>query len=726
MPPAPRPVHPRFYFVLSTAALVLLVTMTEQPVVAFGLLTLTAAAVLFSARQLARRRQAEQSLAESEQRLRQLLEDVPDATLVADDRGCLLDANHRAAELTGYSRDELLGLRVADLSPVDEPGHLPSANAGTGGQFTLLRKDGTRVTVEVAAGRIGGARAQLFLRKVVPPDDLDPRVREQLGELARAERKYREMFENATDGIFQTSPDGRYIDANPALARMYGYASPAELIKGVADIAGEVYVDPGRRAEFAKLVETEDRVVWFESQVRRKDGRVIWVSENARAVRDENGRLLYYEGFQRDVSDRKALEEQVQQAKKMDAVGRLAGGIAHDFNNILTVINGYTELFLTRLPAGDPGRAMLKEVREAGDRAAGLTGQLLAFSRKQVVQPRVLDLNVVVAEMERMLGRLIGEDVTLTTSLVPDLGRVRADPSQMEQVLMNLAVNARDAMPKGGRLTIETRNVELDRTYSLGHFEVRPGRYVLLAMSDTGVGMTEEVKRHVFEPFFTTKGQGKGTGLGLATVFGIVRQAGGTVGVYSEPGRGATFKVYLPVADGPGELAPAGPPPPPARGSETILLVEDEDGVRSLARTVLGEYGYAVLEAADGREAIGIADRHPGPIDLLVTDVVMPGLSGPEVAARVAARRPGVGVLYISGYTDDAVVRHGVLEAEVAFVQKPFRPDDLARRVRAVLDQKARPGGGRAAGHAPPGLTPDRAAHVLEAGIPAGSVTLVS
>jgi signal transduction histidine kinase/ActR/RegA family two-component response regulator len=381
-------------------------------------------------------------------------------------------------------------------------------------------------------------------------------------------------------------------------------------------------------------------------------------------------------------------EEQLQQAQKLEAVGRLAGGISHDFNNMLTAIIGYSDLTLNRLPEGDPLKHNLTEIRKAGERAASLTGQLLAFSRKQVMQPKVIDLNVVVSELEKMLRRMIGEDIELKTSLQHGLGNVKADPGQIEQVIMNLAVNARDAMPTGGKLTIETGNVYLDESYARQHLSVAPGAYVMLAVSDSGIGMDAETQSHMFDPFFTTKEAGKGTGLGLSMVYGIVKQSGGNIWVYSETGKGTTFKIYLPrVTADTEKYTHATPELDIAAGSETILLVEDADVVRDLAREVLEEIsGYRVLEATNAEDALQICQKHQGGIDLLLTDVVMPGGSGPEVSARVRALKPDIRVLYMSGYTDDAIVRHGVLEAGLNFIQKPFTPNGLAQKVREVLD----------------------------------------
>jgi signal transduction histidine kinase/CheY-like chemotaxis protein len=380
-------------------------------------------------------------------------------------------------------------------------------------------------------------------------------------------------------------------------------------------------------------------------------------------------------------------EEELRQSQKMEAVGRLAGGIAHDFNNLLTVITGYSQLLLGRRGSDAPDRVEIEEINTAGARAAALTRQLLAFSRRQVLQPKVLELNAVVGNMERMLRPLIGEDIALHTVLQPQLGRVLADPGQIEQVIMNLAVNARDAMPHGGRLTIETANVELNETYARRLLTITPGPHVLLAVSDTGCGMDAETQKRIFEPFFTTKERGKGTGLGLSTVYGIVKQSGGSIWVYSEPGRGTTFKIYLPRVEAPAEsVEPDTARARPPTGTETILLVEDEAGVRSLGRAALQVYGYTVLEATDGDEAIRICDGRRDAIHLLVTDMVMPEMDGRTLAERLTARLPRMKVLYLSGYAGGAIVENGLLNTGAAFLPKPFTPLTLARKVREVLD----------------------------------------
>ena len=389
-----------------------------------------------------------------------------------------------------------------------------------------------------------------------------------------------------------------------------------------------------------------------------------------------------------DITDRKQLEEQLRQAQKMEAVGRLAGGIAHDFNNLLMVIQGYADLLTERLADGDPLRRNAEQIQTASQRATSLTRQLLAFSRKQMLAPKVLNVQSVVAEMEKILRRLIGEDIQLETSSAPDLGLIKADRSQIEQVILNLAVNARDAMPEGGRLTIETANVELDKASSHPPAVLSPGKYVMLAVTDNGCGMDADTQAHIFEPFFTTKEKGKGTGLGLATVYGIVKQSGGYVWVYSEPGRGTSFKVYLPRIEdeqtvrGRDRQADARALP---RGSETVLLVEDEKGVRELAREYLELTGYTVIEAEDGHTALELAAMHVGTIHLLMTDVVMPGISGRELAGRVKSLRPDMKVLFMSGYADQAVVHHGILDTDAALLQKPFTMAALAAKLREIL-----------------------------------------
>jgi two-component system, cell cycle sensor histidine kinase and response regulator CckA len=520
--------------------------------------------------------------------------------------------------------------------------------------------------------------------------DINERRRAQEAVLA-TEARYRTLFEGVPVGVYRTTPDGRVLEANPALAQMLGYHNSSGTLR--ID-TGEIYVDPAAHKKWQILMDKDGLVRDFETQARRLDGSLIWLRDSARAVRDAQSKVVHYEGILEDITERKQLEEQLRQSQKMEAVGRLAGGVAHDFNNLLTIISGYSDLLLDTLPEQDRSRAHVEEIRKAGARAATLTRQLLAFSRNQVMSPQVLALNAVVANMDKMLRRLIGEDIDLVTILGENLGNVRADPGQIEQVVMNLAVNARDAMPQGGKLTLETANVSLDATYARTHVSALPGDYVMLAVSDTGIGMDAHTQARIFEPFFTTKEKGKGTGLGLATVYGIIKQSGGYVWVYSEPGRGATFKIYLPKVEpsasesGQGKAAES-----PAKGHETILLVEDEPALRAMVRSVLESKGYKVLEARHGEDALMVSELHRGPIDLLLTDVVMPGMSGRELAEHLVNAHNETKILYMSGYTDDAIVHHGVLASDMAFLQKPFSPDAVVRKVREVLDAAARPRG---------------------------------
>jgi two-component system cell cycle sensor histidine kinase/response regulator CckA len=457
---------------------------------------------------------------------------------------------------------------------------------------------------------------------------------------------------------------------------------PARVIlRALEDVARA----PRKRPDLASPVtELESVREYSERLVHRLEETNLKLGTSNRRLNRANEALRAAgERGQADASERKSLEDQLRQAQKMEAVGRLAGGVAHDFNNLLTVILGYSHTVKDELPADHPIQREVEEIRKAGEQAAGLTRQLLAFSRKQVLLPQVLDVIAVVANMEMMLRRVIGEDIDLRTFSDPATGRIRADRGQLEQVIMNLAVNARDAMAKGGKITIETLNVEFDDASARGEVASHPGSYVMVAVSDTGAGMDADTKSHIFEPFFTTKEKGTGTGLGLATVYGIVKQSGGFVYVYSEPGHGTTFKIYLPRVeeepDAPGRVAPI---TKSTRGSETLLLVEDEEAVRRLAREVLLRQGYRVLEADGWPSGLEIAATHPDPIHLVVTDVVMPGMTGPEGVSRVSVLRPGIKVLYMSGYTDDALIHRGVLGTEVALLQKPFTPGDLARRVR--------------------------------------------
>lgn len=500
------------------------------------------------------------------------------------------------------------------------------------------------------------------------------------------------IVECSEDAIISKSLDGIIISWNQGAERLYGYT--AEEIIGQPIF---VLFTPDHYQEYLQIMEKVRKgepVAAHETVRRRKDGTMINVSAAITPIEIRNGELVGASNVSHDITRVKQLEQQFRQSQKLEAIGRLAGGVAHDFNNQLTVIYGYTQLMLDTLPSGASQKDMLQEIKKAGERAASLTRQLLAFSRNQVLEPKVLDINAVVTESEKMLKRLVGEDIDLAAVLNPHLGRVETDPSQVEQVLMNLVINARDAMPQGGKLTIETANAVLDEAYCRLHRDVKSGNYVMLAVHDSGCGMDEHTKIHLFEPFFTTKEVGKGTGLGLAMVHGFVNQSGGHILVESELGLGSAIKVYLPEVQK--ALRSSGKLPPSIEkmphGDETILLVEDDEPVRTFACHILQACGYTVLAAASGQEAVQLAKKHPKHVHILISDVVMPGISGREVAEQVKALKPAMKVLFLSGYTDDAVIRHGILASEVAFLQKPFTPSDLALKVRKVLDRQDTPG----------------------------------
>jgi two-component system, cell cycle sensor histidine kinase and response regulator CckA len=934
-------------------------------------------AVLVVAQNISARREAEKKIAEHAAYLQALTENNPLAIVVTDMQRRIQMCNPAFELLFGYRMGEILGLDLDTLvAPGDERREaVELSRRSISGEIVRAkakrqRSDGSIVDVKIVGVPlvVNGGRIGSF---AMYEDITEKRLAEEAQR--KTEQRFRSLFENAVEGISETTADGRLISVNPALARMCGYSSPAEMIASISDIKTQVYADPRRHERFKRLVEGRGLVEAFEYQVLRKDGSKIWVSENARAVRNASGEVASYEGMIEDITDRKRselerqvtteishsvnitdnldellrmihgalkkviyaencfialyeplnemfhfpffvdqfdvapppqkmgrsctafvyrtgramlipqkefdrlaaegkvelvgtpspawlgvplrtpsatigvlvvqhygdenayterdlellssvgsqialaierkraeeelresearlrvlveqlpavvwtvdkdlqftsargtglarlglrpdqivgvslpeyfetddpnfvpiaahmravngdpvtfniewkgvslachaeplrgadgspqgaicmsldvterkrLEEQLRHAQKMEAVGRLAGGIAHDFNNLLMVIQGYADLLADRLPMSNPLRKNAEQIQVAAQRATSLTRQLLAFSRKQMLAPTVLNVQTVVADMERILRRLIGEDVVLKTASVPELWFVKADRGQIEQVIMNLAVNARDAMPNGGRLTIETANVELGSSLAPHKGACTPGQYVMLAVTDSGCGMDPETQAHIFEPFFTTKEKGKGTGLGLATVYGIVKQSGGYIWVYSETGHGATFKIYLPRAEG--EAMPSGREHGMEmsvlqHGSETILLVEDEDGVRELAREYLEASGYKVIEAEEGHTALELAAMHAGPIHLLMTDIVMPGISGREVAERIVHIRPGIKVLFMSGYTDQTVLHHGMLEPDAVFLQKPFTLAMLTSKLREILSSE--------------------------------------
>lgn len=506
--------------------------------------------------------------------------------------------------------------------------------------------------------------------------------------LADSEERYRRFFEEGLSGNYISTADGKILYCNRSFAHIFGFQSADDALH--YDIK-QLYPRSESRENFIRLLQENKRLEYHEMEMRNLNGAPVIVLENCTGVFDDDGRLMRIRGYIFDITEKRRLEEQFRQAQKMEAVGRLAGGIAHDFNNILTVIQGYTQLLMDAVDDDDALRADVRQISVAAERAAILTTQLLAFSRRQLLQPVVLNINEVVGEIAKMVQRIIGEDIDFHTILDPHLGNTLCDRSQLEQIILNLTVNARDAMPDGGKLTLETANVALSEEYTRTHAPVKAGQYVMVSVTDTGIGMDEVTIEQIFEPFFTTKEPGKGTGLGLATVYGIVKQSGGYIWVYSEPGVGTTFKVYFPRVEAHAEQEqPAPAASSSLHGSETILVVEDEEQVRQLTVDVLESYGYRVLAAASPTEAINIARHHSGAIDLVLTDVVLPAMNGRKLVERLEKISPGFQALYVSGYTDNAIIHQGILEAGTAFVQKPYSPRVLAAKVREVLDAQQR------------------------------------
>ena len=626
----------------------------------------------------------------SEERYRRIVENTSEGVWVYDAQGITTFMNGRMASLLGYTVEEAVGQSVDTFL---------SASKGTAAEAwlarrqqgiaervdtALLRKDATELWASIQTNPLFDGE-QRFEGGLALVTDVSA---QRSADEARA--RLAAIVESSEDAIMSANLDGTITSWNRSAELLYQYSATEITGKSLFLLISPAMVERERRAFDAAA--RGEAVRPYETERRRKDGSMVEVALTVSPVRNASGTVMGVSKIVRDLSAQRRTEvalrrteEQFRHAQKMEAVGRLAGGVAHDFNNLLSVVLSYSSFALEQLKPGDPLRSDIEQVEIAGKRATELTRQLLAFSRQQVLQPRVVDLNHVVTGMKAMLTRLLGEDIELTVLGGPSLGRVIADPGQIEQVVMNLAVNARDAMPDGGKLTIEATNVELDSPYVGSHHGVAPGDYVMLAVSDTGVGMDAATRARIFEPFFTTKEQGKGTGLGLSTVFGIVEQSGGHVDVYSEPGHGCTFKIYLPRTD---RIEPAVVPSRSTavlRGTETILLVEDEVQVRAAACAILRRKGYNVLETSNGGEAFLISQDFGAKIHLLLTDVVMPRMSGRKLSEQLALQRPEMKVLFISGYTDDAIVHHGVLDAGVAFLQKPFTPDSLLRRVREVL-----------------------------------------
>jgi PAS domain S-box-containing protein len=658
------------------------------------------AGAIANAQLYGRLREIEESLRRSEGKFRELYDSAPVGYHEFDMEGRITNVNRADQEMLGYSRKELIGEYVWKFTLEEDIAHREILEKlaglrppGHSFERTYRRKDGMTLPVLLQDRLNTDDQGKVTGMKVAIQDIAEQKRTEKA--LRESEERYRQLVELSPEAVF-VHINGKFVYINPAATRLFNLSAPEEVIgKSIFDFYHPDYHEVIR--ERSKQIQDKRKPVEsIEQKYIRADGQIIDV--------EVTGAPITYNGEQgvltvaRDISERvradvekTTLQEQLRQSQKMEGIGRLAGGIAHDFNNLLTVIKGYSQLSLSELRKGDPLRENIEEIRNAADRAADLTRQLLAFSRRQILEFKTLDLNQLTQDMEKMLRRIIGEDIELMIYPGEDLGSVRTDPGQLEQVIMNLAVNARDAMPSGGKLILETDNVFLDEEYARHHISVKPGSYVRLSITDTGCGMTPEVSEQIFEPFFTTKEIGKGTGLGLSTVYGIVKQSDGNIWVYSESGKGTTFKIYLPRMDEPVEvLIKKGELKDIPRGNETILVVEDEEVVRKLAVQILKKQGYEVLQAAEGGEALLVLEQHSGPIHLILTDVVMPGMSGPQLVERLQQVRKDFKVIYMSGYTDESVIYHGVQDGETNFMQKPFTLEMVGTKVREVLDEVIR------------------------------------
>ncbi len=640
-------------------------------------------------RDISDRKQAEEAHKDSERKYLSVIENSHTGIAIIDNNYKFSYVNSEFCSITGYSADELKGYDFRKVLDEDSKKMVTERylrrqrgeNVPKRYEFKILRKSGEKRDVEISSTVLRDSKDRTFtLAQLL--DITEHKQAEQA--LQESEEKYRHLIEHSNDAIYLLY-DGKFEIINEKFQNMFGVSLEEanhpdfNFMDLVSPKSRDLIIERQKR-----LANGEDISPRYEFTAISKEGKEVEVETSVTYVRYKDG--IASQGVLRDVTDRKTLEDQLRQAQKMEAIGKLAGGVAHDFNNLLTVINGYTNLLQGKLKPEDVGYREIRQINKAGERAATLTDQLLAFSRRQVIKPEIINLNAVVSDAEKMLKRLIGENIDLVTRLEPNLGNVKADRGQVDQILMNLIVNSRDAMPEGGKMTIETENVEMDENYVRQHVAAEPGDYVMLAVSDTGEGMDEKIRSQIFEPFFTTKNRGKGTGLGLSTVFGIIKQNGGFIYCYSEPQKGTTFKIYLPqitekIEDKDEEFREEF-----SEGNEVVLLAEDDEDVRILASHILNEQGYKVLEAKNGEEALSISENENGNIELVLTDVIMPGITGKELAEQLVSTHPNLKVIYFSGYTDDAIVRHGVLEEGIHFIQKPFTASALLNKVRQVLD----------------------------------------
>jgi two-component system cell cycle sensor histidine kinase/response regulator CckA len=664
-----------------------------------GLIALLVVFHIYSAWQHLRIYRIRRGISEREDVFHLISDYAADLIAVVDMEGRRIYNSLAYEKVLGYTQEELKGSASLDqVHPLDRERVKRAAEqarmTGVGAtlEYRIRHKDGSWRVLESTSSVIKDAKG-VAEKLIIVNRDITERKRASEA-LRMIESGFRSVIENAPYGIYVADEVGHLLRVNPALQKMLGYDSQADLEK--MNLAWDIYTDSALHQRIFETAATQKSFKDLEVEWKRRDGRIARARCSGLLVREPSEGKTYIEVFAEDVTETRSLERQLQVAQKMEAVGRLSGGIAHDFNNLLSVIIGYSQVLKKRLDETNPLREHAEEIEKAGQRAASLTRQLLAFSRQQVLSPAPLSLNALITDMGKMIPRLIGEDVDLLLQLDPAIGSVVADQGQIEQVVMNLVVNARDAMPNGGKLVIETANVILDESFTSNHPGSRAGRYVVLAVTDTGTGMSPQTLAHIFEPFFTTKEAGKGTGLGLATVYGVVKQSGGYIWVDSEIGKGSSFRTYLPQVEKAARVEKAAAAPEKSfRGNETVLLVEDSDALRKLAGSLLEQNGYYVLSAASGAEALELAQRRPGRIHLLLTDVIMPGMNGKVLADHLVPLRAGLKVLFMSGYTRSAIADHGALESGTHLLQKPFSEEALLEKVREVLD-----GGGanRAAG----------------------------
>jgi PAS domain S-box-containing protein len=630
-------------------------------------------------------------LLEREELFHLISENAADMIAVVDMQGKRLYNSLSYQRILGYSPEELQAssgfeqIHPDDRERVKEAAeYARQSGVGRTLEYRVRHKNGNWVLLESTSSVIHNTEGEPEKLVIVNRDITERNKSEEA--LQRSEAGFRSVVEEAPYGIYRASTSGKFLLVNPGLQKMLGYESQEELL--TKDLGADIFRQPGEFERMTGILASSQEVQDVESEWKRRDGTPITVRCSGRYRRNpENDSDSYLEMFAEDVTERRVLERQLRAAQKMEAIGRLSGGIAHDFNNLLGVIIGYSRVLKKGLGENNPLSEHALEIEKAGKQAASLTKQLLAFSRQQVLTPAVLNLNTLVSDMEKMLPRLMGEDVELVLEMDPDLGSVKADRSQIEQIIMNLTINARDAMPSGGKVKIKTANVRLDLAYTRNHPGSRVGHYIMLEVTDTGIGMDPETMAHIFEPFFTTKELGKGTGLGLATVYGVVKQSDGYIGVESTLGRGTTFQIYLPPYAGqPVAEEPKAEAGEKLCGTETVLLVEDAEPLRKLAKRFLEGCGFRVLSAENGNQAVEVAASHNGKFDLLLTDVVMPGMNGRVLSEQLQRRQPGLKVLYMSGYTDSFIAGHGVLEQGTHLLHKPFTEEVLIRKVREVLD----------------------------------------